>query len=462
MTNVYQNTKGGKLLEWKPKLERLGIMVPPSRIVDSPFDIAKAQAHLGGFGRLARKQGPFLPYAMLRDNGEPEGTGSGRSFPAFLDLQDDELMGALNAISRSNPKANGVLLQPFVGQPLFKDEYYGECYGPMISGVAYTQEATERKNAFVRLVYGHPSRAMEGKGTYVAFNPSNYKEEASKDYYPVFESYPMSVLVNKPDWDEKRNVRIETVIKSNVDISKFGGYWGDRDELFKNIFRHVIALGQYGPLYIEFALTCVNEKISFICLQICEFHDKLAGLQSEIQHSLESFGQRKTQAGVRKADEKRLVELYNAAVHDKNVIAAGFDVVGRRRQEFDRIIWRPKTCNYRDDLKFGKPPLVAYDVSDLGSETAEGFDNGGMVELTRPDKRNTFDVHRGGYCRARKIIGMGSVEYMPYKLKGISEQPIGDAANLLINCKAVFEVDSRIPFGTLRIESIGSVERFDE
>ncbi|MCX6771283.1 MAG: hypothetical protein NTX79_04465 [Candidatus Micrarchaeota archaeon] len=458
MNNMYHNTKGGKLLEWTPRLERLGIIVPPTKIAGSPFDIPMAQAHLNAFGRIARGQGPYLPYAMLRDNGEPEGTGSGRSVPTHLDLQGDELQDALAMIAQSNPKANGVILQPFVGQPLFKDEFYGMCYGPIISGVAYTQEATERKNAFVRLVYGHPSKAVEGEGVYVAFNQSNYKGEASKDYYPIFESDPISVLVDKPYWCETRNARIELVQKSNRDNQLFGGYHHPKDEFFEEIFRNVIALGQYGPLYIEFALTCVNEKMSFMCLQICEFRDKLAGLPTEIQHSLEHFGKTKGKASVGGADEELLKELYNGAVHDKNVIAAGFDVAGKGNREFAEIIWRPRNEYYKD-MAFEKPPLVVYDTDDFGTRGAAGFENGGLVEWIRARGMHTFDVHRGGYCRVRNIIGMGSVERMPYKLQEISKLRV-DAAkvSLLIKGKAALEVDASIPFGTLRIERIDSVE----
>lgn len=482
MNNVYKSevrSKAGELLRFKQKLAAAGLIVPPMSLVKHPFseygaEIEKDGAGLQKLGKkieffksICKPEGPLLPYLMVRNNGRPEGTGEGQSIPVALDEPLEHIAGKVGIVQRSDPDAQGALLQPFVGQFAFRSKYDGTAYAPFLSGIAYTAGATESGNAVIEWVFGHPAKAVGGEASYLAFNRQTMDTELA--HRNIFYGKGKETFVLK-DMGGSRYRKLY-LSRDFADWSEGIPHICDVHKIFRPLQVAILALG--GAHYLEWAITYVNKQAQMFALQISEVGRKFAGIPTWLHQALEHADELMREAEVDDAAElKKLKELYKKAAEDPHTIAAGFDVLGRNRQEFGVMIWLPEIegldgCWRKSDPKT-EPAIFAFSGSKIPAQSitayriADKVNIGAVVEIVSKRNKETFKAHFNGYCETRGMLGLGGVEDMREKLYALfPKEPATSvgAGGLIIRGKFVLDVDECLPFGTLRVERVDSVEK---
>ncbi|MDD5337533.1 MAG: hypothetical protein PHS02_03560 [Candidatus ainarchaeum sp.] len=467
MSNVH-NTKYGELCRFRRQLREAGFIIPPKALIRSGYDSELGrkmlQRKLGRLKTLSTPEGPFLPYLMLRNNGDPKGTGKGDSLLTPLDASLEAVINTIALVQHSDPEARGVILQSFVGQFMLKNEREGTCFAPFLSGIAYTPEATERKNAIIEWVFGHPASAVRGAGNYLAFNDQNIEGElASTQFYG--EDKQTSLLMDQRDSGGRIEIstHFDEILwmnqAANIPIPKV-------KELMGKVAAGVMAFKQ--ALYLEWALTYIKDEPLLFALQVSEVINKLAGLPTRMHNVLHRLPDLMSQACVRTAssDMENFKKRYMQALENPQVIAAGFDIAGKDRQEFTKMVWLPDITDLKD--AFGEEPFVlALDrritVQKVLQHQVESCGLRGIVEIDCIERTSsTFRGHVHGFCGTEDILGLSGVENMSHKLspllpkeyeayKGLSE--------LRITGKFVLKVDETVPFGTLTVKRIDGVKK---
>ncbi|MFA6907620.1 MAG: hypothetical protein WC263_02230 [Candidatus Micrarchaeia archaeon] len=463
MTNMYIPTKGGELLRLKRELARAGFSVPPMRIVTPPFEAkhGEIEAAVAHFRKMTSNRGPFPPGLMVRNNGSPTGTGKGHSGLLLLDEPPERVVEAANYSHESDKDARGVILQLPVGQAMGSSYQH---FLPILAGIAYTAPASVRGNAEIQWVPGHAAMAVAGLGEYVAFNGKSIGYEM-KNTQLVDWKVPSMNDTRRPfvgyiTYDEKRNK-----------YSTAGGAWAAdtlnelvdigpklRKSLKERLFQSVLKLGGAGPLYLEWAMTCIGGKINLFALQVAEYAEKRAGLRTEVKKWTENFGNVLKEARLAKTrEETALEELYEKAAQDERVIFAGFDVVGHDRREFDTLVWT--TDRHEAWRQEGRNIAIVYSC-ESGAISAGGPKVGGLVEERHGDV-HTFRAHMEGYCDDEDIVGIGTVEDMSSKLLTLYPEKFNGVfmASIVMKGRFTMDVNAGIPFGTLKVDGLDSVEK---
>ena len=449
---MYVPTKAGELLRLTPELAKAGFRRVPFGLIKPPFEpkLDDIRVMMQVMKAYSKPDGPFLPYVMFRNNGRPEGTGEGRSEPDCFGHGGRHYLWRLNDIQKSDANAKGVIMQPFVGQKLFElDEATSLC-GPHLSGIAYTKAATERGNAIVEWVYGHPAGAVAGYGNYVAFDENSIGSES--DNLKIYSKDKMIFALK----DCNRGSNDRKVEIAQEKISEGIGHGINDVALLGKVMEAVLRFGENGAYYLEWALTKIAGNASLFALQASEFSGKLAGLPTWMHTALQNFGVHDKERLNDDADLRRLKRLYEEAVGDPAVLAAGFDTVGTGKKTFSRLAWKPLD----NELMYlpSEPFIIAYtmDISPqtVIKEVMERDLNDGFVELSRIAAHNPLRGHAAGYGLSHDVLGLGGVEDMSHKLEAIVPEGFQRYGNAIIEGKFVLEVDSRIPFGTLRVERV--------
>ncbi len=399
---------------------------------------------------------------MVRNNGRPEGTGEGKSIPVALDDQLFTIADAIGVVQDSDPKSKGAILQPFVGQFLFDDKD-GKHYAPIFSGIAYTAKASERGNVVLEWVFGHPKAAVVGQGRYIAFNEQNWEQELGDDTFFYKQSMKDSWALEDSDGLRGRSVGIRPIA---------GGWQNkmttfiNREEVFSKIPVSILNFGEHGAFYLEWAATCIKSKTRLFALQVAETEHRIAGIPTWLKDALDNMSGMIQDALFDTPVQIEALNAYRKAVEDPQVIAAGFDVVGRGKLEFEKMVWMPNVrslnrCHLRSawTLAFnGKHTTAKLLTSyDYDKESLAG-----IVEIVSSRKeRQTFRGHMHGFCTTRGILGLGGIENMGHKLYASYPEKFAGTKheNLLIKGKFVLEVDEGMPFGTLRVERVDSVQK---
>ena len=458
MNNVYVPTKGGELIRLAPALANAGFRRVPSTIISPPFDKEEIRVKTTVLKAYTRKDGPFLPYLMLRNNGAPTGTGRGMSVPVHLDEKDTVISRRLHEIMESDKEAAGVLMQPFVGQMLFQENDGLKIIAPLLSGIAYTQKATERGNAIMEWCYGHPKKAVKGAGKYIAFNPENMISEAEAQN--IVEATRGIYSLGDP----RQGYSGQNLGLIFQEAEKWDRPYEDYD-LMEKVMESIWKLGKTGAYYIEWAMTQADGAARLFALQVAEVDEKLAGVPTKAYEALKRFDFKLECTGVEAQDLEMLKKLYEQALLDPEVIAVSFDIVGKGKREFGNMVWTPDERQLRKMpdaplvLAYGEgvEPLKAHLIARDRKQLT------GLVELNKREVHiNTFRGHMHGDANFAKIFGMGSTVNMADKLDAFLPMEWRGGVNLsntLIRGKFMLEVDETLPFGTLRIERIDSVER---
>ena len=474
MTNVYVPTKGGELIRLKRELARAGFSVPPFRIIQPPFEAkhGEIEATRAHFRKMTSNKGPFPRGLMVRNNGSPCGTGKGYSGLLLLDEPLERIAEVANYSQESDKDAQGVILQLPVGQPMGNRRY--QHFLPILSGIAYTTPSSARGNAEVQWVPGHAAGAVAGLGEYVAFNEERmryemrrvdllgWKEPSMRDNKSPCISYLTYDCVR-----DKYNYGGGTwTISTKMELDEMGPEL--RAALLERLFTGVLKIGKEGPLYLEWAMTCIGGKINLFALQVAEYAEKRAGLPTEVKRWTDDFRKNLAFALMsEKPDEDTPLEtalrcLYEKAAQDERVIFTGFDVVGIEKREFDTLVW----MNDKEDVKKlkGKNVAIVYDGDNLTSRMIANMmpDVGGLVEERRGGE-DTFKGHIEGNFYDEDIIGIGSVEGMERKLFTLYPEKFDNAimARTIMKGRFTMDVDAGIPFGTLRVDRLDSVERLE-
>ncbi len=470
MTNMYVPTKGGELIRLKRELVRAGFSVPPFRIIQPPFESrhGEIEAAVAHFRKMTSNRGPFPPGIMIRNNGIPQGTRKGESYLHLLDAPQDEIAERAGWSQESDKTAQGVILQLPVGQAIEGER--ARRFVPLLSGIAYTKEASIRKNAEVQIVPGPPGLACAGFGEYVAFNERNMEYEMRKTDLSGWAP---------PSAEDRRCPKIDHIIYDKTSgaygigggklpITTMGELKALGRELqraiLERLFVGVLKIGREGPLYLEWAMTCIGGKISLFALQAAEYSGKRAGLPTEVKMWAENFGEVLKKGYVDLAytlDKGLLKERYEKAAQDERVLFAGFDVVGKDRREFDTVIW---TDNMDDLAKVnGEKIAIVYDGTNISSRNIAWAmpKVGGLVEGYRSDSDNVFRGHMEGYCEHENVVGIGSVEDMSSKLLALYPDMLDGAlmARMVMKGKFTMDVNGELPFGSFRVDRLDSVER---
>ena len=472
MNNMYVPTKGGELIRLKRELARAGFSVPPFRIVQPPFEakhgeIEAADAH---FRKMTSNSGPFPPGLMVRNNGSPQGTGKGQSRLLLLSEPAERIAEEAKYSQESDKNAQGVILQLPVGQPMGNrgDQHFL----PILSGIAYTAPASERGNAEVQWVPGHAAMAVAGMGEYVAFNEKSMEYEMKRvDLLrwkePKMEDSRMPCIsyLNYDCVRDKYDYSGGTWARHTIhDLSELGHT--KQQALLESLFMGVLKLGKEGPLYLEWAMTCIGGKINLFALQVAEYAEKRAGLRTEVKEWTGNFWKTLKNAELgfvsheNGPEERALQELYEKAAQDERVLFAGFDVVGIEKREFDTLVW----TNDKEDVKRlkGKNVAIVYDGYNITSRMIANTmpSVGGLVEEQRGGE-DTFRGHIEGNFYDEDIIGIGAVEGMERKLLTLYPEKFDNAimARTKMIGKFTMDVNAGIPFGTLRVDRLDSVER---
>lgn len=454
------NTKAGRLDAWEARLNAVNLVVPPRRVITPPFGPQEAEVvrALERFKALATSEGPFLPYVIVRNNGAPEGTGEGKSIPIKLDASPKQVIDLMERVQHSDTHAKGVLLMPFVGQRIMDDDrVYREVFAPLFGGIAYTAPCTERGNAVIEWAYGHPAKVMRGGGHYAAFNAENLEQQANVDLFgKTREPHALNRFFDY-------GLKIDRVFKGGdfIDDTARGGR-----HFLKNIFEAVLALGEHGKVYLEWGLTAIGSQMQAFAFQASEFSGTLSGIPTWMHTALRDFRKLVIESGEDVSDLDALKARYEQAVADPRVVAAGFDLVGKERREFDTLLWHFDTDElYTCEEKKALLALSTHSRTNMlalyhGVQPVEET-VGGVVELLSGRKQDTFKAHMHGFCSSRGILGLGGVERMDHKLYALL--PPGkkyyENEPLVLKGKFVLEVDETIPFGTMRVERIDSFKR---
>ena len=344
--------------------------------------------------------------------------------------------------------------------------------GPILGGIAYTAKSSERGNAIVEWVVGHPAKAVKGEGNYVAYNQETMHTEsrgcnchnADRSVFSLMdrkERDGQRVIIEKGlPWDNRIEVIEET--RSNA-----------MRAVFERLFTNVLRLDELGPFYLEWAITHIHGQTRIFALQASEFAGKLAGLPTWIETALRNFDNLLAETGSGSEDLECLKRHYGQAVEDPRAIVVGFDVAGKGRKEFHTMLWR---LNIRDVSLVGKgfgegPILLALDTSATemciiaNDGRRNGLDIGGIVELYSRRALGTFRAHMGGYCRVNSILGLGHFRGINHKLDAVFPGQYArydGKSNLLIRGKFVLEVDESRPFGMLKVERVDKVEELKD
>lgn len=475
MTNVYMPTKGGELIRLTGKLAQAGFTVPPTKIFAPPFD-SKRQEIMGtiqSYKDNFELQGPYAYGLMVRNNGSPRGTGEGCSqLVCFEYCDSDSVIRLMDGIQRSDRNAQGVILQPAVGQLMGVPS--NQYYLPILSGIAYAASATERGNAIVEWVPGSPVYAVNGLGNYVAFNKETMEDEMG---YTDF---------SKWKGPKKNSMGYSDICLDYIfrDIDSGGFYGGggtyithtireldklgrsEQKTILKKLFESVLALEE--PFYLEWAMTYIAGKIDLFALQIAEFGGKLAGLPTWLHDELHDMSRLLRSVNANSKALENLKALFSQALEDKQTIAAGFDVVGKGKQEFETVLWKPSLMDSKMSssestlLVLGNDILLRIFMAHISPSKM-----GGIVEIDSARGGDTFRGHMRGFCEEHNLLGLGEVKNMDEKLLALLPEKyahfwgdmIKSKSRLLIKGKFVLDVDEGIPFGTLKVEQIYGVEK---
>ncbi|MFA6907621.1 MAG: hypothetical protein WC263_02235 [Candidatus Micrarchaeia archaeon] len=402
----------------------------------------------------------------------------------LIDEKLGKIIEKMEQSQASDPDAKGVILQLPVGQ-LVRTSREFEVYLPLMSMIAYTPEATERGNAIIKWVPGHPSLAVKGAGRYVAFNENDGKIDFGFDMWrepPTEAGCEKIVRSNMHTFVADGRASIYTLDAIRELPKKV------QRRLERNLFDFMMKIGKESALYFELMMTAINGKVGIYPVQVSEVKNKLAGVPTWIFDSFMNMGKRLEDSTVKNSaqmskmlknpaeyaptdDFERLKELYRVAMEDPHVVAAGFDVVGREKKRFGTIHWAPR--GLADVVAFGdKSTLVCWDFGGLEvmSQAIEKGEvaMGGLVEIQSHRVNGTFWGHAHGACESQNIPALGGVEYVEKKLIGLMPgQDEGEKkellwkGNLILKGDFLLDVDQAKPFGTLRVERIDSVERIE-
>ncbi len=466
-------TKASKLRDYEARANKAGWIVPPFEVLSRNLKEEDITRVFGKFKSICHSDGPLGNWVFIRNNGKPQGTGEGVSRIVRLDLSEKLVKVLANRVIKSDPQAEGVMFQPVVGQS-FHIYYW---FTPFVSGIAYTPECSERKNAIVEWVYGHPALAVEGGGRYVAFNKKTLKEEVEYIDLSMQDNIKV-VALREPEFfpgysfgNEFASLRTDKHARMGFLEEMFREIVENegKRELFKKLFEAVLKIGEHGPLYLEWAATSIYGQVKLFALQISEFEGKLAGLPTLMAGKLLEL--------VRDAqlpentEFRNLKALYGKAVEDPHVFAVGFDVVGKHKKEFDTMIWMPNGKQLkRGDIFLASTSLLVWDCGPvttrdiLSDQFGKGMMVGGIVEWTaQAGDVHPFRGHFGEYCRRHSIPGLGNIQRMEDKLYALFPSGFKEGPKhwLLIKGKFVLEVDESIPFGTLKVLEVKDVRKLD-
>lgn len=464
-------TKASEIARFERESSNAGFSIPPLDVQKKDASPEQVRQTLNRFKALSKPEGPFREFVIYRDNYGPEGTGEGFSKILRIDTSENIRDFTISKVIASSPHSDSFIIQLVVGQPIIANSenlLYSsphEAFVPVISGVAYTQGCTVRKNAVVEWVYGHPASAVEGKGRYVSFNSKSISNEVN--HLDLSITQPIRIPPGLFEWPATLMLDGDKILKQAFDkvISE-----KELKKLFKDLFSGILQLGKNGDFYIEWAMTYVNQEGQRFLLQISEFERKLAGLPTKLHYECVDALRH---SAVRGNEELR--KIYQDALLDPRTIAAGFDVSGRMNKEFDTIIWKPHSKTL-DELKNRKERyLLTFERREVGINHIRYYIPTGNIQgivelnksnvvsslLTTKDCNHTFRTHFDGFCAKHGIPGLGSTTTMAKRLYAQFPEKFSGykgKQRLLITGKFVLEVDEQVPFGVLKVLEVTSVE----
>ncbi|MFA6328371.1 MAG: hypothetical protein WCY41_02920 [Candidatus Micrarchaeia archaeon] len=467
MTNVYIPTKAGELDRLYPDLARAGFGRVPKEIVNPPFDMANYAKARDILQKKTREEGPFLKYLMMRNNGSPKGTGKGDSVPMFLEASENEVRRTFNRIMDSDNEATGVIMQPFVGQRLQLFENYKDerVFAPYVSGIAYTAKATARGNAVIEWVYGHPERAVNGAGHYLAFNKDTLERELKEVQWQFADK---EVAALRADHDACGEPRLEMRSFDTPSAGSGMATYADA-RLLKKVMSSVLMLGDAGALCIEWALTTIGKTTRLFALQVSEAEGMLPGNPAWMHEALGNY-----QSLVREAvpdchegesyDYRRLQRMYANALENPKVIAVSFDAVGEGTRVYDALFWKLDVIDVTRLAKKAVMPAIMAFTSDspakamlVEAQKRECRDS--LVELSRGSTHETFRGHARAFALTHDFLAMGTGTIMEHKLREMVEAAgFGWASRIKINGKFAIKVSEKEPFATLEAIRVDGVE----
>jgi len=486
-------TKGGNLILFKPALEKHGIIVPPFKVITPPFGEKRIEIAnvLAFFRRISNPEGPFLPYAIVRINGSPKGTGEGSSEPIPLDCSPRMLIELMENVQQSDANAQGVVFQIFTGQPLHVADR--NPHAPLIGGIAYTPSCTERKNAVLEWFIGHPKRVVEpfGEYNYSAFNKQTLGFENQRIMKKLAEKKNARVLHDIPAYPgSKREVcfgfdtfNVEEVIgkKNTPLLQKAMLEWQNA----------LLQLDEVAPLYLELGITFIKGKFQRFAFQAAVPDGKKDGMTWDERKALDNL--KKNMDDARIIDDinyDRLKSLHNDAISMKDTFAASFDVVGKGQKELSRLIVMDSADSSNRAYKLiDKNTLlvlhtfVLKSLKDcLSNISSDGklMVPGGILEFNSVRKKDdeigrkdgatgdeleftsTFRAHLRGFCGKHGIFGLGEGTVLLSNLASHASSEM-EVPSLLpgtvMEGKFIMDVDEGVSFGKLSVERVDKIFR---
>ena len=485
MGNVYADTKAGALDFYKKKIQEAGAIVPRMHVLapysPSQFSFKEINEVRNLFHRFqSLSDSPYAPGIMIRDNGTPQGTGGGASSMLPICSDADIIRSRMRESQGSNSNAS-VILQLPVGQPLhFVDNNI--FYSPIFGAIAYTSPATQAGNAVVEWAPGHTALAVKGFGKYVAFN----KDENSLFRQMVFTKQQS----NWPLVDKETEIDIIYGHGQEINICPMWLYAIARrsleklssagSEIQEKVSNFVLRMGEEGALYFELAATHINGKTSLFCFQVAEVKEKLSGIPTWMHDALNDIdeigsGVSKGKSSSETAHFERLKSLYREAVSNPSIIVAGSDVVGSKTKSLAKMLWKPTS---RSERKSDVSTIfINHDggLQYLSRVIANGeLKAGGLVELIPRRVSGTFKAHMHGACESQDVLGIGNLnnkaKNMEHKLVGLLPGNLSESerkgmvstGNIILKGDFTMQVDQTIPFGTVTVNRIDSVEQLPD
>ena len=493
MQTIFGQTKGGNLILFKSALEKHGIIVPPFKVITPPFGEKRIEIAnvLAFFRRISNPEGPFLPYAMVRNNGSAKGTGEGSSAPIPLDCKPSKLIELMENVQQSDANAQGVVFQIFTGQPLHVADR--NPHAPLVGGIAYTPSCTDRKNAVLEWFIGHPKIVVENfsKYNYNAFNEQTLGFENQRITKKFAEKENARVLWDIPEYPHsKREVcfgfdyfNVEEVIgKKNLPLlQKAMLEWQNA----------LLQLDEVAPLYLEWGITVIKGKFQRFAFQVAVPDGKKDGMTWDVRKALDNLKKNIDEARITDdVNYDRLISLHNDAISSKNTIAASFDVVGKGQKELSRLIVMDSahSSNRAYELIDENTLLVlhTFDLKSLKDRLSNLSPDskvkvpGGFLEfnsIRRKDDEigrkdgaigeefeftSTFRAHLRGFCDAHGIFGLGEGTVLLSNLAShaSSEMEVPSLRpGTVMEGKFIMDVDDGASFGKLSVERVDKVFR---
>jgi len=459
------HTKYSKLVEHAEKLEKSGFIIPPMRKIKCAFydhDTLRAENEL-----FLKQANPlFPPVTVIRNNGIPRGAGIGTTKFIQQSADFDKLSLCHYEVKESDKDADGVLFQQFGGMEM----KFGNttAYAPIISGIAYTGPCTKSGSIMLNWVYGHLKGAVEGKGNYyspLGEDPISDMQIRNEGIYALEKHSHHPYLNPLPLFSEYQHFMCD--------------YRPHSRDLIRDISKSVEALGKDGAFYMEWAAIVIDGTAHKIALQVAEVTDTLlAGLDNKTQALLDNFDK-----SLEIAFSGKILPLaqdiqsrYDKAIFDPNVVAVGFDVVGRKKQTYDSLVYLRNDRKTAELLSSGMQ-LFLIEAGEIylnessmkiafGRKPIEKTSKIGIVEAGHSTVRTSpangghsnFRGHMHGFFTEKGITGLSGTQFMKEKLLALVPGQPKTLNDAIMRGKFVLDVDESVPIGTLRVESIDSVE----